>query len=644
MSAIFTTPAPTRRLPESGQWEKIRALKRRANGHPGTTTMGGIMPLPSNDTLLAFSEALPWQEVERQKRQFNHALKELAGKVGSGGLDAVPLDELAKATGAPVTSYFPLDNHGRANVLLAEGGGRQHVLASVVSERYRSGHGLLESLQPYNLNPSVTHLNIQETEDPVAHMRVLGAELELGLVHRDGRSPSEVEMQAYMASYSRHAMRIGIYPRLDREACLYQVEAHIAPSMGYHKTRTALLGIFESLMLASEDTGLVTAIMSTYPTESDFRMTDHPKVATAVDLMLEVNGLFPEYRERLAERQARYHIDPATCHTVNMFRIQGCHIHLDLAGRSEALGLLTFHTMLKSATAIANAAVLKGGPFVNGTCDPELLCAREYVRGSTATGRFLDLPLSPHLMPEGLGKYATLLDVERANAVGRGLLCDDSLGVPISVMHNPVGRVRPDLGSSKRVCTVESTGMPSHISASRMAAVLTDFEYSHALMELYFRKHGLDLGPMHDDPALWAILGPLDEAAFTAQHAESDRLGTAFTLTTASGKQMTLAEFYEMKRRTMHRALADLEGITPRDIDDVYTSLCRMLEPPSGQHAETIEQFIINPKLRSTGNWGQIMRDAYVEAGGVVGEHCPEAVQQVVNAVHDAMRERYLAG
>lgn len=602
------------------------------------------MPLPSNDTLIAFSEALPWQEIERQKRQFNRALQALADGTKTGAPDDIPLDALSEAVGAPVTSVYDLDRHGRANVLMAEGGGYKHVLASVVSERYRSGHGLLESLQPYNLNPSVTHQNIHETEDPVAHMRVLGAELELGLVHRDGRSPSEDEMLAFMASYQRHAMRIGIYPKLDREACQYQVEAHIAPSMGYHKTRSALLGIFEALMLASHDTSLVTAIMSTYPTESDFRMTDHPKVATAVDLMLQVNALFPEYHQRLAERQARYHIDPATCHTVNMFRIQGCHIHLDLAGRSEALGLLTFHTMLKSATAIANAAVLKGGPFVNGTCDPDLLCAREYVRGSTVTGRYLDLPLSPHLMADGLDKYAGLLDLERANAVGRGLLCDESMGVPVSVMHNPIGRVRPDLGSAKRICTVESTGMPSHISASRMAAVLTDFEYSHALMELYFRKHGLDLGPMREDPALWAILGPLDETAFTAQHGLSDRFGTAFTLTTASGSQMSLAEFYEMKRRYMHRALADLDGITPRDIDDVYTSLSRMLEPPSGQHAQTIEQYITNPKLRSTGNWGQILRDAFVEAGGVVGEHHPEAVQQVVNAVHDAMCERYLNG
>lgn len=600
------------------------------------------MSLPTNETLLEYSQALPWQEIERQKRQFNRTLAELAQDVETGSPDEIPLAALSNAIGGPVTAYLDLNDHSRANVLLAEHDAHQFILASAVSARYRSGHGLLSSLHPYNLNPSVSHLNIHETEDPTAHLRLLGAEIELGLVHRDGRAPTEDEMQAFMRAYHRHALRIGIYPKLDREACQYQVEAHVAPSLGYHKTRAALSGILEALMRASDESGLVTAIMSTYPTESDFRMTDHPKVATAVDLMLEVNDLFPEYQRRLAERQARYHIDPATSHYVNMFRIQGCHIHLDLAGRSEALGLLTFYTMLKSATAIANAAVLKGGPFVNGTCDPEFLCVREYVRGATVTGRYLDLPLSPHLMPDGMARYASLLDLERANAVGRGLLYDDTLGLPVSLMHNPIGRLRPDLGAPKRVCTVESTGMPSHISASRMAAVLTDFEYSHALIEVYFRKHGLDLEPMRNDSKLWAILGPLDEASFVAQHTRSDRFGTDITLTTAAGTEMSLVEFYELKRRYMHRALADLEGITPRDIDDVYTSLGRMLEPPSGQQAQTIHQFIVDPKLRSTGNWGQIMRDAYVEAGGVVGEHCPEAVQQVVNDVHDAVHERYL--
>lgn len=595
--------------------------------------------LPSNDTLLAFSAEVNWQVVERQKRLFNRALEGLAHRPHN--TSDLPLDELSKAVGAPVKAYYADADGNTGNFLYTEHGGRPVVLGSYVSNRYRSGHTLLESIAPYNLNPSVNHTNIHETEDPVTRMRVLGAEIELGLVHPDGRSPSEEEVQGYIRAYYNHALRIGIYPRLDREACQYQVEAHIAPSIGYSKTRSALNGIMSALAAASDDTNLVTAIMSCYPTESDFKMTDHPKVATAVDLMLEVNGLFPQYAQRLAETQARYHIDPANCHYVNMFRIQGCHIHIDLAGRSEALGLLTFHTILKSATAIANAAVLKGGPFVNGTCDPEYLCAREYVRGATVTGRFLDLPTSPHLSADGMERYGSLLKLERANAAGRAMLYDDSLGTPVSVMHNPVGRIRPDLTTLKRVCTVESTGMPACISASRMAAVLTDFEFSHAVIEQYFRKHGCDLEPMYNDKTLWAILGPLTLDDFAAQHDLSDREGTDMTLTTAAGTQMTLAEFYEMKRRYMHRALADIAEVTPRDIDEVYTSLCRMLEPPSGQVAQTIQQFINDPKLRSTGNWGRILRNAFLEAGGVLGDHHPDAVLKVVNDVHQAMRARY---
>jgi hypothetical protein len=154
--------------------------------------------------------------------------------------------------------------------------------------------------------------------------------------------------------------------------------------------------------------------------------------------------------------------------------------------------------------------------------------------------------------------------------------------------------------------------MPANISASRMAAVLTDFEFSHALMELYFRRHGLDLGPMHDDKTLWAIMGPLTLDEFRAGHDRTDREGTDAVVTTAAGTQMTLPEFYEMKRRYMHRALADMDEITPRDIDEVYTSLCR------------------------------ILRDAYVEAGGVLGKHSPDAVLAVVNEVHEALRQRYL--
>jgi len=594
------------------------------------------MSLPTNDALTAFSDDVPWMEIERQRRQFNRLLDTL-----QEGDDTLPLDRISEAVGAPVSLYNAETSDG-GNVILSEFGDRKVILGSAVSKRYRAGHSLKESIVPYNLNPSVNHTNVAETEDSVTRMRVIGAEIELGVLHEDGASPTEVEVQGFMNAYYNNALRIGIYPKLDREACQYQVEAHIAPSVGYVKTRSALNGILTALAAASRDTNLITAVFSCYPTESDFKMTDHPKVQTAVDLMLEVNGLFPEYARRLAEAQARYHVDPATCHHVNMFRNQGCHIHIDLAGRSEALGLLTFYTVLKSATAVANSAVLKGCPFVNGTCDPELLDAREYVRSTTVTGRYLQLPISPHLMPNGLDQYAHLLLSERANATGRAMMFNDDLGLPISVMHNPIGRIRPDLGTAKRVCTVESTGMPTNVSAARMAAVITDFEFTHSVMESYFRKYGCDLEPMQNDKDMWDIVGPLPIDTFQAQQDQSDRLGTDMTLTTASGREMRLSEFYAMKRRFMHQALDEVDEVTPRDIDDVYTSLERMLEPLSGHEAKTIHQYINDPKLRSTGNWGRILRDSFIEAGGVPGEHCPDAVLTVVKQTHAAMHQRYL--
>lgn len=598
-------------------------------------------PLPSNETLLVYSSAVPWREVESQKRKFNQALQQISTGAPD---DELPLDRFSEAVGAPVTAYFdPHDARG-ANILLAELNGQRHVIASAVSARYRGKKTLLQSLVPYNFNPSVNHSNVEETDDPVTKMRSLGAEIELGLVNADGTPPTEDQMQNYMRIYREHAQRLGISPHIDREAGQYQIEAHIAPIIGYQKTRAAMWGIFTALAATSEETGMLTTILPAYPVESDFRLTDDPKVQTAVDLMLEVNGYFPEYARRLAEAQARYHVDPAKCNYVQMFRIQGCHIHLDLAGRSEALGLLTFYTMLRSATAIANAAVLKGSPFVNGTCDPELLCTREYLRQVTVTGRYLELPTSPHLTPDGLERYAALLRSERVNATGRAMLYDDGLGEMVSVMHNPIGRVRPDLTTSKRICTLESTGMPASISGSRMAAVLTDFEYSHVIIEDYFRKYGCDLEPMFNDKMMWAVLGPLDQESYSRQQDASDRECTDMVITTPVGTRMTLAEFYEMKRIFMHRALlaVDSVDITPRAIDDVYVSLSRMLNPPSGRPAQTIHQFVADQKLKSTGNWGRILRNAFIEAGGVPGEHNPEVVMKVVRQIHDALRQRYL--
>jgi hypothetical protein len=598
-------------------------------------------PLPSNEKLKEISSAMPWQDIEAQKRKFNQAMKAIAADASA---EALPLEQLSDAVGAPITTYFDPSDTKDANVILAHINGHQHVLGAAVSARYRGSKTLAQSLVPYNFNPSVNHNNIQETDDPITRMRSLGAEIELGLVHADGGYPSEAQMQHYMQLYRERAQKLGITPQVDREAGQYQIEAHVAPVLGYHKTRAALGGILSALTATSQETGLRTSILASYPVESDFKLTEDPKVQTAVDLMQEVNGYFPEYAQRLHEAHARYHVTTAVDNYVQMFRNQGCHIHLDLAGRSEALGLFAFYTMLRSASAVANAAVLKGSPFVNGTCDPNLLCTREYLRSVTVTGRYLDLPTSPHLSENGLERFSALLRSERVNAPARAMLYEDGLGEMVSVMHNPIGRIRPDLATNKRICTLESTGMPASVSASRMAAVLCDFEYSHVLIENYFRQYGCDLEPMYNDKVMWAVLGPLPRESYIQQQDLSDRHCTDVTITTAAGTQMTLTEFYEMKRIFMHKALykVDSVDIMPRDIDDVYVSLSRMIDPPSGYSAQTIAQFISDPKLKSTGNWGMILRNAFIEAGGTPGEHRPDIVLSIVNQIHDALCARYL--
>ncbi|MEZ4669044.1 MAG: hypothetical protein R3E39_14150 [Anaerolineae bacterium] len=597
-------------------------------------------PLPTNKELLEFSASIPWQEIEAQKRKFNQSLKDIAAFDYNQSL---PLDQLSETLGTPVSTYYdPVDTNG-ANIVLAEVNGIKHVLGSAVSSRYRGKKTFPQSIVPYNFNPSVNHTNLHETDDPSTRVRYLGAEIELGLVHRDGHYPVEDDMQNYMQVYRGHAQKLGFTPQIDREAGQYQVETHLSPVLGYQKTRTALGGILKVLTMTSEETGMLTSILAAYPVESDFKLTEDPKVQTAVDLMQEVNNYFPEYQERLHNAHARYHVVPPTENYVQMFRNQGCHIHLDLAGRCEALGLLAFYTMLRSATAVANAAVLKGSPFVNGTLDPELLCTREYLRRVTVTGRYLDLPTSPHLTANGLEHYSTLLRSERVNSPARAMLYEDGMGQMISVMHNPIGRIRPDLSTSKRICTLESTGMPASVSASRMAAVLIDFEYSHVLIEDYFRKYGCDLEPMYENRDMWSILGPLDTTTYTAIQDDSDKVCTDVVITTATGDHMTLAEFYEKKRIFMHRALFDIDvNIPPRDIDDVYVSMARMLEPPHGHSAQTIKQFIADPKLKSTGNWGKILKNAFLELGGSPGEHRPDLVLNIVHQMHDALRVRYL--
>jgi len=592
-------------------------------------------PLPSNDELEAYSSAIPWSDIEDQKRRFNQRLKDLASTTTD---DSLPLEDLADSAGIPVSTFHQSTESG--NSILGNINGKQYLLASFVSKRYRKDKPLLKSITPYNFNPSVNHTNLSETDNPKTKLRALGAELELGLYHEDGTPPTEEQMQQFIQSYRNYAHRLGITPQVDREACMYQVEVHIAPGIGYHRMRQSLDNIMQSLIAAGKTTNLNTAIMSSYPILSDFALTPDPKVQTAVDVMQELNSTFPEYLQRLSEAHERYNMNPKA-NFVETFRLQGCHVHLDIAGRSEALGLFTFYTMLHSATVIASKAVLKGGPFVNGTCDAELICTREYLRRTTVTGRYLEMPVTPHFTDDGLGNYTQLLSSDRANAAARALLYDDSLTPPVSVMHNPIGRVRPDLGSSKRICTIESTGMPVNISASRQAAVLTDLEFTHVLVENYFRKYGTDLEPLYDDPTLLAIMGPLDQTTYQSLQDQSDRCGTDLIVKTAAGTEMPLHEFYELKRDYMHHHLIDISEVSPRDIDDVYMSLQRMLNPPSGRVAETPEQYIYDSARRSTGNWGEILRNAFIEEGGTPGDHNPDAVLRVANRVHKALEARY---
>ena len=91
----------------------------------------------------------------------------------------------------------------------------------------------------------------------------------------------------------------------------------------------------------------------------------------------------------------------------------------------------------------------------------------------------------------------------------------------------------------------------------------------------------------------------------------------------------------------MHQHLIDLVDVRPRDIDDVYMSLERMLNPPSGRIADTPEHYINDSARRSTGNWGRILREMFVAEGGVPGEHCPDAVLHTANRVHRALEQRY---
>ena len=184
--------------------------------------------LPCNEEVEAFSRAVPWQQIEQQKRRFNERLKILR-KTASD--DDLPLDDLSKAAGVPLGLIY--DDNDQGNVIVAEHDDHQYIIGSFVSKRYRFDEPLLKCIIPYNFNPAVNHTNIDETDNPDVRLRALGAELELGLYRPDGSSPDEEEMNRFIKEYERRAHTLGITPTVDREACEYQVEVHIAPGTGF---------------------------------------------------------------------------------------------------------------------------------------------------------------------------------------------------------------------------------------------------------------------------------------------------------------------------------------------------------------------------------------------------------------------------
>ncbi len=101
-----------------------------------------------------------------------------------------------------------------------------------------------------------------------------------------------------------------------------------------------------------------------------------------------------------------------------------------------------------------------------------------------------------------------------------------------------------------------------------------------------------------------------------------------------------LIDFYEKKRRLLKRLLAPLNVIDTRDIDSLYDRIYHFLMAPNGA-ATSIDDFLSHPTRRGTGNWGRILLDAFVEAGGTPGTKNNSAVMKVLEQLHKALLNRY---
>ncbi len=588
--------------------------------------------LPDNSTLEVFAHEVPWQSVEEAREQFQKYLNSVRDKRGSHPISTSMLWHLAQR------HYEDDIDSPDGNVLLSKGSARPFVLANILGKRFQQAVWI-DYVKPYNLNPSVNHRNLHEAGGPLK-LRPVGTELEVGMVRSDGLEPTDEDLNNFRQAYVSHALRLSACLDVSPELCIYQAEVTIEPVCSYAKLlRNTELNL-AALTHATNEAGLQVAPLSVYPNESDFATSHSDKVETVAMFLNDINESRPHQCELLDALRRRYRMSRGEVRTANMLRFQGYHMHADIAGRSEALGMLSYIMNLGSASAIANGALLRGGPFMDGACDPELLCTREYVRAISITGHYVGMPISPHLQPSGMDKHAYLLKENLANGVARALLYGEEDGLPFSGMHNMLGRVRPDMGSATRTCTLESTGMPSNPSAERLAAVAIDFQISQLVIEHYFRQHGTDLEPLYADPDFLDVFGPLDRDVYLEMIADADRYCTDMQVQTATCATLSLVDFYEKKRRLLKRILAPLNVIDTRDVDGLYDHIYHYLVAPNGA-ATTIEDFINHPTRRGTGNWGLILRNAYVEAGGTIGAKNPPAVHKVVAKLHHALVKRY---
>lgn len=588
--------------------------------------------LPDNAALRAFAHDVSWQTVDDTREQFQEYINSIRSKRGSHPASTNMIRHLSRAF------YEGDENAPDGNVLLSTGKERPFVLATILGRRFQQGPWL-DYVKPYNLNPAVIHENIHEAGGPLK-LRPVGAELEVGMVRVDGAEPTQTDLDNFHKAYVAHALRLGACLDLSPELCIYQAELVLPPVHSYSKSLRNLELNIAALAHAARESDILLSIVSVYPVETDFATSHSDKVETVAIFLNDINERRARQCKFLDDMRRRYRISRGQARTANLLRFQGYHMHVDLAGRSEALGMISYTLNLGSASAIANAALLKGGPFMDGACDPELLCIREYVRAISITGHYVGMPLSPHLQPEGMDKLAHLLKANLANGTARALLYGEEDGAPYSGMHNMLGRVRPDLGAPNRVCTLESTGMPSNPSAERLAAVVTDYQYSQLVIEHYFRQYGTDLGPLSADKDFMDVFGPLDRDTFHQMVHESDLHCTDMELKTATGATYSLVEFYEKKRRLLKRILGGLNVIDTRDIDGLYDRIYHFVAAPNGA-AETIDDFLNHPTRRGTGNWGKILLNAFIAVGGTVGTKNPDAVLKVVEELHEALVRRY---